>query len=71
MTSPRSGDGSLSRTIDLETEHTLKNHLAIILGFCELLLAETASDDPRHADLLEMQGAAKAALVVLDREGDG
>ena len=31
-----------------ELEHTLKNHLAIILGFAELLLQDAAPDDPRR-----------------------
>jgi hypothetical protein len=58
------------RTIDIATEHTLKNHLAVILGYCELLLAETPPSDPRHADLLEMQRAAKTVMTMFAREAD-
>lgn len=66
-----SGSGAPSpRTLDRETEHTLKNHLAIILGFCELLLAETPPADPRHADLLEIRKAVEAVLAMFPDEGD-
>jgi hypothetical protein len=42
--------------------HRLKNQLAIILGFCELLLEDTPGDDQRRSDLMQIQAAAKAAL---------
>lgn len=42
--------------------HRLKNQLAIILGFCELLLEDLPEDDPRRADLLRIQDAGKSAL---------
>jgi hypothetical protein len=42
--------------------HRLKNQLAIILGFCELLLEEATADDRRRADLLHIQQAARSAL---------
>ena len=58
------------RVFDVETEHTLKNHIAIIVGYCELLLAETPADDPRHADLLEMHRAATAVLAMFPQEPD-
>jgi hypothetical protein len=45
--------------------HRLKNHLCIVVGFCELLIAECPSDDPRRADLLEVHHAAQEALAVL------
>jgi hypothetical protein len=48
--------------IDPVNVHRLKNQLAIVLGFCELLLEATAGDDPRHADLMQIQTAAKKAL---------
>lgn len=41
--------------------HRLKNQLAIILGFCELLLEE-AQDERTRADLQQIQQAAKSAL---------
>jgi len=54
--------------LDAETEHTVKNHLAVIAGFCELLLADTPPDDPRYADLQEMQRSARALIALLRRD---
>ncbi len=51
-----------------DAEHTLRNHLAIILGYCDLLLSETNANDPRYGDLIEMQRAAKAALSLVAAE---
>lgn len=51
-------------TLDNETEHALKNHMAIILGYCELMMADTPRDDPRYGDILEMHRAATAVLVL-------
>ena len=45
--------------------HRLKNHLCIIVGFCDLLLAEFPSDDPRRADLIEVHKAALEAMAVM------
>lgn len=42
--------------------HRLKNQLAIILGFCELLLEDTPAGEQRHTDLLQIQTAANNAL---------
>ena len=47
--------------------HTLSNHLAVILGFVELVLAETPPDDPRRADLIEIRDAAVEAARMLGR----
>ena len=47
--------------------HRLNNQLGIILGFSELLLAGTPSDDPRHNGLEEVHTAATAALDLLER----
>ena len=44
--------------------HQLNNHLCIIVGFCDLLLADVPSDDQRHADLLEVQKAARDAMAM-------
>jgi hypothetical protein len=38
--------------------HALSNHLAVIVGFIELVLTETSPDDPRHGDLVEIRNAA-------------
>lgn len=45
--------------------HQLKNHLAIIVGFCDLLIADTPDSDPRKADLLEVHKAARDAMAVM------
>ena len=45
--------------------HRLKNHLCITVGFCDLLIAECPSDDPRRADLVEVHNAAQNAMTVL------
>ena len=45
--------------------HDFNNLLTVILGFCELLLADLDSADPRQADIAEIQkaGARAAALT--------
>jgi hypothetical protein len=48
--------------IEPERVHRLKNQLAIILGFCELLLGDLAPDDIRRLDVLRIQHAGKSAL---------
>lgn len=53
------------RVLDVETEHTLRNHLAIIVGFSELLLNDLPTDDPRAGDLQEIHKAANAAMRLL------
>ena len=51
--------------IDPSGVHRLKNKLAIILGFCELLLSDMPADDPRRADVEQIHDAAKSALLEL------
>jgi hypothetical protein len=51
--------------IDPVAVHRLKNKLAIILGFCELLLQDSDAGDQRTADLLQIQDAARSALEEL------
>lgn len=45
--------------------HRLKNLLAVIAGFCDLLLLESPADDPRRADVLEVQKAASEAMALM------
>ncbi len=52
---------------DDKSRHDFKNHLSIILGFANLLIAESASGDPRRGDLEEIHKAATAALDLLAR----
>jgi hypothetical protein len=56
------------RVLDAETEHTIKNHLAVIVGFCELLIADTPQDDPRRADLQEVSRSAHALMALFRRD---
>ncbi|HEY6214211.1 MAG TPA: hypothetical protein VIW45_18080 [Vicinamibacterales bacterium] len=52
-----------------EVIHRLKNHVAIIVGFTELLIAETPDEDPRKADLIEVHKAAQAAMALMPELG--
>lgn len=52
---------------DDKNRHDFKNHLGVILGFSEILLAEAAASDPRRGDLEEIHKAATAALALLAR----
>lgn len=54
-------------TLDGPAVHALSNHLAVILGFIELVLAETQPDDPRRADLIEIRDAAVEAARIIGR----
>jgi hypothetical protein len=45
--------------------HQLKNHLSIVIGFCDLLLGDMAGDDPKRVDILEIRKAGQAALDML------
>jgi signal transduction histidine kinase len=60
-------------TGDDKARHDFKNQLAIIQGFTEILLAETAAGDPHRRDLEEIHKAALTALSLLAHlfpEGD-
>jgi hypothetical protein len=63
----QAGDGI---TPDRSAEHKLMNYLAIIVGFSELLLQESAADDPRRADLEEIHRAATAAVRLVSAAGE-
>jgi hypothetical protein len=56
--------------IDGIAVHGLSNHLAVILGFIELVLAETKPDDPRRPDLVEIRDAAVEAAKIIGRPID-
>ena len=59
-------------TLDGAAVHALSNHLAVILGFIELVLSETKPDDPRRADLIEIRDAAAEMAKIIGRPlGDG
>ena len=50
--------------IDNRFIHDLNNQLGIIAGYVQLLLEATPPSDPRHADLLEIERAAAAAIAL-------
>jgi signal transduction histidine kinase len=52
-----------------EVEHTLRNHLAIILGFSEILMREASPEDPRLQDFKEIYKAAQAAVELVNEKG--
>ena len=58
----------MARSADVE--HALKNYLAILLGFTELLLDEAAPDDPRRADFEEMHRAALEAVKLVGGQAE-
>jgi hypothetical protein len=53
------------RGLDPVAVHALSNHLAVILGFIELVLAETPADDPRRPDLDEIRLAAQECAQIV------
>jgi len=61
-------DAGTGHVLDPTTEHAIKNHLAVIVGFCELLLDETPPDDSRHADLQEILHAARELMIIFRRD---
>jgi hypothetical protein len=48
-----------------EFEHTLCNQVAIVVGYCELLLDEVPPGSPLRADIEEMHKAALKAMHML------
>lgn len=58
---------------DDEFEHALRNQVAVILGFAELLLIDLTPDDSRTHDVREIQRAGRTALELIDarRAGSG
>jgi hypothetical protein len=54
-----------------DKEHALKNYLAIILGYAELLDQATPESDSRREDVVEIHKAALAAARLLDDQGPG
>jgi len=57
--------GSESRRL-----HNVRNHLSVIIGYCDLLLAEIPQTDRKYADIAEMRRAAVAAMALLENRID-
>jgi len=53
------------RMMEPDLIHQFKNHLSIIVGFCDLLIAESGDGDTRRDDLVEIQKAAYAAMALV------
>ena len=53
-----------------DVEHALRNHLAIILGYAELLVRDTPPDDPRRGDCEEILKAARSAVALVRIEDE-
>jgi hypothetical protein len=51
-----------------DIEHALRNYLAIILGFSELLVQDGSPEDPKYADYQEIQKAALAAIRLMNEK---
>ncbi|HEX9365439.1 MAG TPA: hypothetical protein VF921_02365 [Vicinamibacterales bacterium] len=51
-----------------ELDHALCNQIAIVLGYCELLLDELPQDSAVRSDVAEMHKAALAAMDMLRSE---
>jgi hypothetical protein len=45
--------------------HRLRNHLAVVVSFAELLLLDMPPDAPQRADVLEIKKAAMAAMALI------
>lgn len=45
--------------------HEFKNHLSVIVGFCDLLLRDLPEHDPKRTDILEMRKAGHAVIALL------
>ena len=57
-----------------DAAHTLRNHLALVISFSDLALAELSAADAARADIEDIRRAARAGLSILDaarrREND-
>ena len=55
------------RSEDSPVLHELKNHLSVIVGYCDLLLRNMPADDRTRGDIVEMHKAGQAAIELLPR----
>ena len=60
-----------SITLDARDVHHLSNHLAVIIGFIELLIADASPSHPHYNDLLEIRTAAIAAANLIGKTPPG
>ena len=52
-------------TLDGAALHQLSNYLSVILGFVELIIADTPKEHPKYADLVEIRNAAVDAAKLI------
>jgi hypothetical protein len=55
----------MSEPESIDIIHRLKNHLAIVVGYCELLIPEFQESDRRRGDLVEVQKAGQDAMALI------
>lgn len=60
MTEPRSPGLGTDALV-----HEFKNHLSVIVGFCDVLLRDLPEGDLKRADVVEIQRAALAVVALL------
>jgi hypothetical protein len=53
--------------LEPEVIHLLSNHLSVIVGFIELMIAEAPPNAPNFNDLALVRAAAMAAADLIDR----
>lgn len=58
---------STDRPDDASVSHAFKNHLAIVIGFSELLLSDLPPESPHRKDVREIHKAGQEALALLAR----
>ena len=58
-------DEPIAAQTNAQVVHHLKNQLAVIVGFCDLLIAEAPAGERRTADLLEVYKAARQAMAIM------
>jgi hypothetical protein len=51
--------------------HLLSNHLAVIIGFIELVIADATPGERHYDDLLQVRAAAVAAANVIGKTVTG
>ncbi len=54
-----------ARPYEPDSIHRLKNHLAVIVSFSELLLRDLPENDPHRADVSDIHEAGIAAMALL------
>ena len=55
----------MSEPASIDIIHRLKNHLAIVVGYCELLIPDFDERDRRHRDLQEVLKAGRDAMALI------